>query len=82
MNRSPLIFALPVAAALSLVGCTMGPEPERPTTAADVGESYVHATTSEEVEPPDVSPWWRTFGDESTTELVELALAHNTDLRS
>ncbi len=82
MNRSPLIFALPVAAALSLVGCTMGPEPERPTTAADVGESYVHAAPSEEVEPPDVSPWWRTFGDESTTELVELALAHNTDLRA
>ncbi len=29
-----------------------------------------------------MTPWWREFGDETTTELVELALAHNTDLRA
>jgi len=60
--------------------CTLGPEPERPATAADVGESYFHA--SEEPGPvlPEVSPWWRTFGDETTVELVELALENNTDL--
>ncbi len=81
MNRSPLILALAITAALGLAACTMGPEPERPTTAADVGESYVHASESAEFELPEVSPWWRTFGDESTIELVELALENNLDLR-
>lgn len=62
-------------------GCSLGPEPERPATAADVGDRYVYAADGSVVEPPEVSPWWRTFGDETTTELVELALATNTDLR-
>ncbi len=82
MNRTVKLFALPIAIASGLTGCTMGPEPERPTTAADVGESYVYATEAAAAELPDVSPWWRTFGDEATIELVELALANNTDLRA
>ena len=65
---------------LSLTGCTLGPEPERPTTAADVGEGYVHASGEARPGLPEVSPWWRTFGDETTVELVELALENNTDL--
>ena len=83
MNRTLKLFVLPVAAALGLAGCTMGPEPERPTTAADVGESYVYASEdAAALAMPEVSPWWRTFGDETTIELVELALANNTDLRA
>ncbi len=82
MKRTVKFFALPIAVAFGLAGCTMGPEPDRPTTAADVGESYVHAPENRRPSsPPTVSPWWRTFGDETTIELVELALAHNTDLR-
>ncbi len=71
-----------LAALIFTVGCTLGPEPERPVTAADVSDTYVHATSQEAVELPEVSPWWRTFGDETTTELVELALANNTDLQA
>ena len=82
MNRSHRSFVLPVVATLGLAGCTMGPEPERPTTAADVGESYVHSSDEAGSELPEVSPWWRTFGDETTIELVELALENNTDLRA
>ncbi len=78
--RLPL-FVLSAVAVLALGGCTLGPEPERPATAADVGESYVHASEDSSFELPDVSPWWRTFGDESTVELVELALENNLDLR-
>jgi len=80
MNRSLGSFVLPVVAALGLAGCTMGPEPERPATAADVGEGYVHAADEARPGLPEVSPWWRTFGDETTVELVELALESNTDL--
>ena len=71
-----------LVALIFTVGCTLGPEPERPVTAADVSDTYVYATAQEDAELPDVSPWWRTFGDETTTELVELALANNTDLQA
>jgi len=62
--------------------CTLGPEPERPETAADVGEAYVYAAEDAELELCEISPWWRTFGDETTVELVELALENNTELRA
>ncbi|MCU0303692.1 MAG: TolC family protein [Thermoanaerobaculales bacterium] len=67
--------------ALGAGACTLGPEPERPITAVDVGDTYVFAADQAGSELPEVSPWWRTFGDPATTELVELALAQNTDLR-
>ncbi len=71
--------------AIAAIGCTVGPDPERPKTAADEAESYANATASptdstiDSIE--DLSPWWKRFGDEATVELVELALAENTDLR-
>jgi len=82
MNHRFRLAILPLAAGLGISGCTMGPEPERPTTAADVGDRYVFASDVATTEPPEVSPWWRAFGDETTVELVELALADNTDLRT
>jgi multidrug efflux system outer membrane protein len=83
MSRNRVILSGSLAAVLILAaGCTVGPEPERPVTAADVSETYVHASEEDRPELPEVSPWWRTFGDETTTELVELALANNTDLRA
>jgi multidrug efflux system outer membrane protein len=63
-------------------GCTLGRDPERPTTAADLSESYSHATNVEVTELPEVTPWWQEFGDETTTELVELALENNVDLQA
>jgi multidrug efflux system outer membrane protein len=76
--------APPAVAASLLIGltaCTLGPEPERPVTAADIGDAYVHSADDAPAELPEISPWWRTFGDETTEELVELALADNFDLR-
>jgi len=81
MNRAFKSSVMSVVAILGAAGCTVGPEPERPTTAADVGDSYLFASDVPTIEVPEVSPWWRTFGDETTVELVELALADNTDLR-
>jgi len=63
-------------------GCTLGPEPARPVTAADASDTYSHAKSQETVEPPQISPWWQTFGDETTSQLVELALQNNTDLQA
>jgi multidrug efflux system outer membrane protein len=67
---------------VSVVSCTLGPEPERPTTAAEVSDTWVHAPEIETTPLPEVAPWWREFGDETTTELVELALANNPDLHA
>lgn len=72
-----------------MVGCTLGPDPERPATAADVSQTYAYAPDDEaesavrEVSPqwPSETYWWQRFGDETTAELVELALAANTDLQ-
>ena len=36
--------------------CTLGPEPERPTTAADVGESYVYASEGDAAPCPRSRP--------------------------
>ncbi len=81
-HESVRISGVLLAALVFTAGCTMGPEPERPVTAADVSDTYVHAAGQEAVELPEVSPWWRTFGDETTTELVDLALENNTDLQA
>ena len=63
-------------------GCTLGPEPARPVTAADLSDSYAYGQNQEEADAPPVTAWWRTFGDPTTAELVELALENNTDLQA
>jgi multidrug efflux system outer membrane protein len=80
-GRSSAIFLVVGFLAIASLACTLGSEPERPTTAADVGGAYVYASEDAALELPAVSAWWRGFGDETTTELVELALANNPDLK-
>lgn len=74
-------FPIPIlVVALIFTGCTLGPDAERPQTAADSAETFINANDA--VAPADpVSPWWTQFGDPTTTELVEMALANNTDLQ-
>jgi multidrug efflux system outer membrane protein len=82
MNRRFFLRVIGTVTGLALaIGCTLGPEPERPVTAADVSDTYVHAPEGGDTGLPAVSPWWRTFGDQTTTELVELALENNVDLQ-
>jgi NodT family efflux transporter outer membrane factor (OMF) lipoprotein len=81
-SRIRLGVIVTAAGLVFAAGCTLGPDPERPTTAADVSDTFAHATEQEAATPPEVSPWWRTFGDETTTELVELALENNVDLQA
>ena len=63
------------------VGCTLGPEPVRPETAADEVPAFAHADGAAAVSLPS-EPWWRGFGDPVTAGLVELALEQNADLRA
>lgn len=83
MIRSPWLTATVLGATLFWgTGCTLGPEPARPVTAADASDSYAYAKVQEETDSPSVTAWWRTFGDPTTVELVELALQNNTDLQA
>lgn len=74
---------LTVGVALSAaVGCTLGPEPERPATAADGADRFVHAADAPAAAAAVLSsPWWERVGDPVTAELVREALASNSDLK-
>ena len=80
IGESWAAYVAPAMMVVLTVGCTLGPEPERPATAADEAAAYAHASDRETAAAPEVSPWWRSFGDETTTELVEQALSNNIDL--
>jgi multidrug efflux system outer membrane protein len=83
MSSLQRLGALALMASVVLVsGCTLGPEPARPLTTAETSDSYIYDTHHQDAEPAAVSAWWRTFGDPTTTELVELALENNTDLQA
>ncbi|MCP4903328.1 MAG: efflux transporter outer membrane subunit [bacterium] len=76
--------AITFASVLALSACTLGPDAERPNTAAHEAEGYVNSNTDPGLttSPATLSPWWEEFGDEPTNQLVVDALAHNTDLQA
>ncbi len=63
-------------------GCNVGPDYERPVTAADsVGEySWLPEQWVDANDPNLSNAWWQRFNDPVTDELVQKALLHNTDL--
>lgn len=66
-----------LVAALTLNGCTLGPNYSRPDVElpVDYGEAAPAATTLREVP----AEWWRLYQDETLAELVQSALTQNTD---
>jgi NodT family efflux transporter outer membrane factor (OMF) lipoprotein len=84
MIRSSFLTGL--ALLLLTAGCAVGPEYVRPFTPADDG-AFVHgpdpaaAAEPEPLEADTVEPWWHSFDDPATSELVQTALDANTDLR-
>jgi NodT family efflux transporter outer membrane factor (OMF) lipoprotein len=72
---------IPGLLALLLLGCTVGPDYEKPalpspTAWSEPGEGKVASVEA------DLSRWWTLFGDPGLDSLVERALHSNLDLRS
>ncbi len=76
-----LLGSLSPIALIALVGCTLGPEPERPATVADAA-AFVNALDAQASAEANLAEWWNRFNDAPTNELVRQAIEHNTDLRA
>lgn len=79
-----ILFALLSAVAAAITGCTVGPEYERPLTAADTDDGFVNASGgwADANDIIEAQTWWRHFGDPVVEKLVLTALKNNTDLKA
>lgn len=80
MNRSFRPLALSVAMIVALGGCTVGPAYQRPVV--PLPPAFREAGVEwRRVSPDDVrfddTAWWRSYGDDELTQLVDQALAAN-----
>jgi len=73
MRRPAALVPISVLILAGISGCTLGPDAERPRTAADETTRFYNAEESA-IPSDDVTPWWTRFGDPTTTELVESTL--------
>ncbi len=71
------ISTLTVLLATVVVGCTVGPDYERPAVDAPTAWRIEYGTAAEVAN----TRWWEQFGDPVLNELVETALRENLDVR-
>ena len=74
-----------ICSACWLAGCNVGPDYERPATAATEMKQFKWlpeewAAATDPNDPNPATAWWKTFNDPVTNDLVVRALAHNTGL--
>lgn len=68
-------FVLAVGMAALLAGCAVGPDYERP--AIDMPQQWAGTVVVASMVDPY---WWRSYGDQALSDLVEEALAANSDI--
>ncbi len=72
-----------VIVCLTVAGCMVGPDYERPQTIADTNDGYVYTGKhSADANVENIDQWWHRFGDETTTQFVNEALANNYNLHA
>src|SRR5690606_2639407 len=81
VNVQRPVFAAALGAALLACTCTAPPRIDRPPLSFEIPAKWV-AGAAVPAAPADTRPWWERFGDADTTRIVNLALAHNHDLRA
>ncbi|MDD5329065.1 MAG: efflux transporter outer membrane subunit [Sulfuricella sp.] len=77
MSSLPLLRLAPLAIALAVAGCTVGPDYVRP--AAPLPEKFVEAAGA--AVAPVNREWWKLFDDATLNGLVEQALQANADVQ-
>jgi multidrug efflux system outer membrane protein len=77
-------LVLKLGALLLIGGCMVGPDYERPETAAEMAPQFVHGESlAQDVnEVMEIDRWWERFGDPVTADLVREALENNYDLQA
>jgi NodT family efflux transporter outer membrane factor (OMF) lipoprotein len=75
-----------VTAVLLLAGCTVGPDYEKPTPNlpsdwTEKGSALDPVTSRVTRQAAAVAQWWKTFGDDELTSLIERAALSNLDLK-
>jgi outer membrane protein TolC len=81
-GRGGMKRAIILTLAVSLAGCTVGPNYKRPASLPPEQEKLQEALSSGTFAPTPLPPkWWRIFEDAELDRLVEQALSKNTDLR-
>ena len=79
---SNCLSLLIIVASVWLIGCTVGPDYQRPVTAAEQKNSYqwLPKEWQDVNDIESTTRWWMNFNDPVTDKLVQKALTHNTDL--
>jgi NodT family efflux transporter outer membrane factor (OMF) lipoprotein len=82
MNLAKLYILITAISALVLSGCNLAPQYSRPDTPFDANDGYINSYNKPiPVDFNEIDNWWKTFGDDTTTELVEKMLENNYDLK-
>lgn len=85
LRAARLPSLLPLAAALLVAGCTVGPDyrsaPEVAGNAIAAGQ-FPHAPALADSRQPGVAAWWQALGDPLLDNLVETALRDSPDIRA
>ncbi|KJR97113.1 MAG: hypothetical protein VR65_24395 [Desulfobulbaceae bacterium BRH_c16a] len=74
--RSRFVFLF---IALSLAGCTVGPDYQRPDLS--LPDSYRNAVASPALQAIAGLPWWQVFADPTLKDLIATALVGNLDVK-
>ncbi len=84
MMSRPVFRLTPLALAVLLSGCAVGPDYLRPSNwlPAAFKEAPTAVAETKTDNPAIVQQWWTLFNDTTLNELVDLALRQNADLRS
>lgn len=84
MMRRPLFRLTPLALAVLLSGCAVGPDYLRPANwlPAAFKEAPTAVAEAKAENPAIDNRWWTLFNDSTLNELVDQALLGNADLRS
>ena len=83
-DKRQMGWFVPVCCIVVGAGCMVGPDYKRPRTAAEPNTPYqwLPVGWSQGREPNGPSPWWKSFNDPVTDDLVDKALNNNTDLKA